>query len=349
MKLLIPVALLAILVAGCRDMRPQAQDWMVSAPEKTILGVSGQLGWILEMPEFRKYITRYPIFDQALELFLDRAAIDPSSETARISLYVLNIPNDGNTVTSAEDLRGLALIQIAGFRDVKAIQRVVVETFPPEYSLKIGGREHPLFVVLDFNQIRVRLFFDDSGRLWIGDLSALEEIAKKRRSGISDYLARASEWLPATGALQGFAQPELIPKHAFKELDAFIPAGIKGLAWAVTPVDKKGQAAPATPQASQAAGNALQAFQAVNLDLCVTGTEDAVTNLKPWMQRVVAIASTLAGDGMMPPETIQEGARMGVRCQFKQDQLETALKMMNMEELIQAPIDQKKVKTGAPK
>jgi hypothetical protein len=310
-------------------MRPGAQDWVASAPEKTILGVSGHLGWILEMPEFRKYITKYPMFDQALELFLDRASIDPASETGRVSLYILDIPKESASMQSFNDLRGMALIQIAGFRDTKAIQRVVVETFSPEGSFRIGGREYPLFVVMDINEVRIRVFFDNDGRLWIGDLFALAEIAKKRSVGADSPVSSASEWIPVTGAIQGFAQPELAPKHALKDFDKLIPTGIKGLTWAVTPFENNGQA--------------------LNFDLCVTGTEEAVAKLKPWLQRLVAIASALAGDGMMPPETIQENNRMGVRCQFRQDQLETALKMIKMEELIQLPKISKLPKSGAPK
>jgi len=329
MRILIPAAILAFLAAGCRDMRPGAQDWVISAPDKAILGVSSHLGWILDMPGFRKYITNYPIFDQALELFLDRASIDPSSETARVSLYVLDFPKDSGSELSPDNLRGMALIQMAGFRDIKAIQRVVAETFPPDDSLKIGGREHPMFVVMDINQIRIRLFFDDNGRLWIGDQTALEEIAKKRRVGATGHISRASEWIPATGAIQGFVQPELIPGHALKDFGKLIPAGIKGLAWAITPLEKNGQI--------------------VNLDLCATGAEEAVSKLKPWMNRLAGAASALAVDGMMPPETIQENNRMGVKCQFRRDQLETALKMINMEDLIQLPTNSNLPESGAPK
>ena len=328
MRFLIPVALLAVAFMGCRGVSPRAEDWVASAPEKSVMGVSCHLGWMLEMPEFRQLVTRYPVFDQALELFLDRAKIDPASETGRVSVYALKIPN--MDTASANDLRETALIQIAGFRDPKAIQQVIAETFPPEGSLSMGGREYPLFVVLDMVldkiDIHIRMFTDGDGRLWIGDLAAFQDLSKKRQIGIDGPIPRASEWVSPSGAVQGFVQPELIPKDALKELAGVIPAGIKGLAWSFSPTQSDGQI--------------------ISLDLAVTGTDEAVTKLKPWMQRLFTMASTLAGEGAGQPETVQEGNRMGIRCQFRQDQLSSALDMINLKDLIPIPAETEFPKSG---
>jgi len=328
MRFLTPVALLAITSVGCRDINPKAQDWVTSAPDKTTIGVSCHLGWILEMPDFRELVTRYPVFDQALELFLDKTKIDPTSETGRVSVYALDIPGPGSEI-SPSGLRGMTLMQIAGFRDPKAIQNVVVETFPPEGSLKLRGREYPLFVVLDINDIRIRVFSDGDGRLWIGDLTALQEMSKRRSIGTSGPVPRASEWISSSGAVQGFVQTELIPRDVFSNFADVIPAGINGLAWSLSQTQNDDQI--------------------INLDLAVTGTDEAVTKIKPWMQRLFATASTIAGEGAGQPETVQEGNRMGIRCQFRQDQLSSALDVINLKDLIPIPAKTEFPKSGKAK
>ncbi|MCL1892902.1 MAG: hypothetical protein FWG02_01530 [Holophagaceae bacterium] len=313
------VLLLSVAIVSCRDMQPKAQDWVVSAPEKTAVGVSCHLGWILERPDLRKLIANHPLFDQALELFLDRAQIDPSSETGRVSAYVIKIPDINSTNQSADSLRDMALIQIAGFRDPKAIQRVVVESFPPEGSLKIGNREYPLFVVLDFNRVQARIFSDSDGRLWIGDLSGLQELARRRNLGEGSSISQAFEWVAPAGVLQGFVQPELIPRDTFSGFSDFALEGIHGLAWAVSP-SKKDE-------------------KLIDLDLVVTGTGESISKLKPWMQRLIALASSLSGNGARQPDTIQENNRLGIRCQFQQDQLGNALSLINLQEIVRIPID----------
>jgi hypothetical protein len=324
-------ALLTMIAVGCRDIRPKAQDWVASAPVKTTIGVSCNLGWILEMPDFRKFIAGHPMFDAALELFLDSAKIDPAYETGRLTAYVLKLPNTSNSTPSVDDLREMMLIQVAGFREPKAIQRIITETFSPEGSLKLGGREYPLFVVIDINNVKIRIVTDSDGRVWIGDLAVLQEMAKKQ--GVmreNSHVLRASEWLPPSGVIQGFLQPELIPKESFKDLAGMIPAGIKGLAWSASPSQRD--------------------EQIIGLNLVITGTEAAVNEIKPWMQRVFAMAASLAdGDTTVQPETIQEKNRMGIRCQFSQSQLGSALDFMNLKGIIPITSDTKFTRTGKPK
>ncbi|MDR2697136.1 MAG: hypothetical protein LBB40_01515 [Holophagales bacterium] len=315
MRQLMTFVLLAIISLGCRDIRPKAQDWVTSAPEKTAVGVSCHLGWILEMPDFRNFIARYPLYDNALELFLDSAKIDPASETAKLSVYMLKLPNPDISAPSIKDWREMLLMQIAGFREPKAIQRVIMETFSPEGSLRLRGREYPLFVVLDINDVKIRIVSDNDGRVWIGDIAALQETAKKRSVGDSGYVSRASEWITSSSAIQGFVQPELIPKDVFQGFANSLPAGIKGLAWSASPSQRD--------------------KQIINLDLAITGTDEAVNKIKPWMQRIFAMASSLAdGDGTGQPETVQESNRMGVRCQFKQSQLSQVLDSLNLKDLV---------------
>lgn len=321
MRFLMPVALLAILFAGCRDTRPRAQEWITSAPDKTIIGISCHMGWLLERPDFLREIARYPIFSQALELFLDRAKIDLESETGRISFYALDFPNIASGKTSVasvtSDLRGMAIMQIAGFKDSKTIQKVTAETFAPEGSIKIGGREYPLFVVLDINNIKLRILIDNNERIWIGDLTVLQEIAKQRFAGDNSQVSRASEWISPASAIQGFVQPHLIPKNILSEFTTAIPNGIKGIAWSAALGEKDSQP--------------------IDFDLAATGTEDSITQLKPWMQRLTAAASTLAGEGMLQPTSIQEKNRLVIRCQLKSDQMGAALNLLKLDEIIALP------------
>jgi hypothetical protein len=311
MRFLIPVLLVAAASAGCKDMRPKAQEWVLSAPEKTAMGVSCNLGWALEMPDTHKLIADYPIFDQALQLFLDKVKFDPSSETARFSLYVLDIPRIKNVDNY--------LMQLDGFKDAKAVQRAIAETFPPEGTLRVGSRDLPLVVVLDINDVKIRVLSDMDGKLWIGDIAALQEMAKRHSIGENSPVSRASEWVSPSGAVQGFVQPELIPKDVLGAFADVVPAGIKGLAWSLTPPYKN--------------------EQIIELDLVVTGTEEAVGKLKPWMQRLVATASTLADGSGRQPATIQEQNRMGIRCQLKEDQLDDVLNLFDLNGFIAVPND----------
>jgi len=320
--------LFAVISVGCRDIRPKTQDWVASAPEKTAIGVSCHLGWILEMPDFRNFIAKYPLYDNALELFLDNAKIDPTSETGRLSVYVLKLPNPNAAATSIDDLREMLLIQMAGFREPKAIQRVIMDNFSPEGSLKLGGREYPLFVVLDINNVKIRIVSDNDGRVWMGDITALQETAKKRGVGSSGYISHASEWIPSSAAIQGFVQPEYISKDIFKDFAEVIPPGVRGLAWSVSPSQNNNQI--------------------VNLNLAITGTDAAVNKIKPWMQRIFAMASSLAnGDGAGQPETVQESNRMGIRCQFEQSQLRQVLNSLNLNGIV--PISSETVFTKSGK
>jgi hypothetical protein len=330
--LLAPTAALAIVSAvsfGCRDMRPRSQDWVVYAPEKAIMGVSLHIGWALERPEVREAIARYPVFDQALEIILDKVKMDPASETARASLYVLDIPGPDEKITSLDDLRGLTLVQLAGFSDPKGVQRVVVENFPPEGSLRMGGREYPMYVFFDINNLHLRVFLDGDDRLWIGDVTALQLVAKRRFAGESSPLAKAAEWIHASGAVQGFVRPDLVPREAMGDMAGTIPAGVKGLAWSISTAEKDPQA--------------------VSMNLAATGTEEAIAAVKPWVQRLAAAASAVSGDGAPPPETLQEKTRMGLKCQLKQEQMDKVFGMMNLGSAITLPLEIAVPRPGAKK
>jgi len=302
-------AALAMAFSGCRDMGPRTPEWVASAPEKAIIGVSLHMGWALERPEVRRAMARHPIFEQTLEILLDKVRLDPASETGRVSLYMLGVPGHGHGIASFEDFSGMALMQVAGFGDTRAVQRVIAGNFPPEGSLSAGGREYPLFVFFDFNDVHIRILIDGDGRLWIGDIAVLHCVARRQFVGEGGPLAHAAKWIKASGAVQGFLRPDLVPKEAMKEFAAAVPAGIKGIAWSISALEKD-------------AG-------AISLSLAAAGTEEAIAGLKPWMQRTAAMASGLAGEGAAPPETLHEKDRAGLKCQFKLEHIDNALALID--------------------
>jgi hypothetical protein len=318
---------------GCRGMGPRPQEWVVCAPEKAMLGVSLHLGWTLERPEVRDFIARYPVFDQTLEIFLDKVKMDPASETARASLYVLDIPGPDAEMASPGDFRGMILVQVAGFTDPRAVHRAVVENFPPEGSLRVGGREYPLFVFFDINGLHLRVFIDGDDRLWVGDAAALQGVANRRFVGDSAPLAKAAEWIQASGAVQGFVQPGLLPKDILGGAPYAIQAGIKGLAWSVSTVEKDAQA--------------------LSLSLAAAGTEEGIAAARPWAQRLAAMASAASGGGAPPPETLQEKTRMGLKCQIGPEQMDAITDMVaRLDQAIALPLGAAAFKPfmpGAPK
>jgi hypothetical protein len=227
--------------------------------------------------------------------------MDATSETVRASFYLLKILDPDQESPRIDDLGGMALIQFAGFSDPKALQKTIVETFPPEGSLRMGGREYPLFAFFDINNVHLRVFIDGEDRLWIGDIALLSDVAKGRLVGGGAPLSRAAEWIQPSGALQGFIQPELVPKSAIEGYAEAIPPGVKGLAWSISTLEKDPES--------------------VSLTLSATGTEEAVVLMKPWMHRLTAAASTLAGEGAPPPDAFHEKTRLGLKCQVRLEHL----------------------------
>jgi len=67
------------------------------------------------------------------------------------------------------------------------------------------------------------------------------------------------------------------------------------------------------------------------------------------MQRLFAAASTLAGDGAGQPETVQEGNRMGIRCQFKKEQLSSVLEVINLRDIIPITVQTELPESGKTK
>ena len=77
--------------------------------------------------------------EQSLDLFLKKAGIAPKQDKGRISLYVMDLKIEAKEAKPQVQIPRF-LIQLAGFQDTEALQRAVVESFPGEGSLSVGGR-----------------------------------------------------------------------------------------------------------------------------------------------------------------------------------------------------------------
>lgn len=299
-------ALGLLLAAACGKRKTQAPEWMASAPAASVMALSGQAGWLLEQPGLQTYLEQFPVADQALDLFLKKARINPHQETGRITFYLLEVPKPGADGSAAvPDL----LIQLGGFRDQAAVKLAISDAFPAEGSLPVGRRELPVFVILDVNQIHIRAVADPAGRVWLGDLRSLAKLDAGTLPPRHPALT-AAEWVDRQAPFQGFVrtQPILddLSGKVPAELAKSLPKGVEALAWSVTPGG--GERA------------SLHRFE-----LAVTGSAEAMQQVAPWVQRFVAAAGTLQGGAGQAPEILQERSRIGLRCQLSGDQLNQAL------------------------
>lgn len=303
-------ALLAVPVACDRTL--PGPEWMKGAPSKARIGVSTRVGWFLDQKEFQTLVARAPMVDQALDLFLKKARINPASETGRITLYATDLtqalPSRDGKRDPAEAAASV-LLQLDGFQDPKALQTALAEAFPPEGTLRIDGKDCPLFVILDMNQMHFRAASDNKGRIWIGELKALHRRAADQAPPPRSPLARAGAWIDPGAPLQGFVAPgdflDQAAGHLPGEWSREIPKGIHILAWSVAPgrEEKDGH----------------------KLELALTGTPEGITQATPWLQRIVALTNALPNAPSTPPELVQERERVALRCTLTTGQIEALL------------------------
>src|SRR5690348_391574 len=161
----------AILVPACRP-KTAAPPWILAAPGGSQMAVSGRLGWLAQDPSFRKLLSQSPEAEQALEIFLQRAHIDPAKDQGRLTLHLLGAPDE------TKPTRGF-LLALDQFQDPKALQMALASSFPPEGTLHWNGRDCPLHVILDVDspklKAHLRALGDPDGRIWIGDLDTLTQ------------------------------------------------------------------------------------------------------------------------------------------------------------------------------
>lgn len=316
-KILLSTTLLVLF--GCGLRRAKGPEWVASAPPGTVMAVSSQASWVVQQTEFQNVLARFPMADRILDLFLKRAHINPAGETGRVSLYVMDLKLD-----AGQPKVGLAsssfLLQLGGFRDPKSLLVAITGAFPMEGSLRVGHRELPLYVLLDYNQFHMRLVFDEENRIWIGDLPALAALGRIHAPNPSAQ--RAAEWINGHAPLQGFVLPEPLleqaSSHLPREFAQELPKGIQALAWSVTP-----SAAKDAPH---------------SLELAVTGTPEGIRLISPWVQRLVALVGNLPGAPSHPADVLEESTRIGLKAQLNSAQLETVMSRVSQSGLFKAPV-----------
>ncbi len=305
----VAISLVLALAVACGKRAPKSPDWVTSAPAASVMGLSGQAGWIIEQKGFQTLIEKYPLADQTLDIFLKKAHINPHQESGHISFYVLSFPGTKQASGEAKAIPSF-LIQLGGFKDQEAVHMAIADAFPSEGSLALGKRELPVYVILDWNQYHVRAVADADGRIWLGELRSLAALDS------GNFPARhpvtsAMEWINGKAPFQGYirVKPILndISGNVPEDLARNLPQGIEALAWSVTP--------------GPAGKDSLHRFE-----LAITGSPEGVVQVAPWVQRFVAAVSSLQGSqGAQAPEILQEKQRIGVRCQLTGEQINQAL------------------------
>lgn len=276
----------AVLLAPACRPKVAAPPWILAAPAGSQMAVSGRLGWLAQDPSFRKLLAQSPEAAQALDLFLQRAHIAPATDPGRLTLHLMDAPDE------TKPTHGF-LLALDQFQDPKALQLALASNFPPEGTLRWDGKDCPLHVILDVDspklKAHLRALGDPSGRIWIGDLDTLTQAAGGA-FGPSPALAKAAAWITPGAPLQGFFQPEAMlqtwRQKAHAELSLDLPKGIAYLVWSVTP--------PAQPD------------KPYQFELALSGQEAGIAQAAPWIQRLAAVAGSVQ-NGQAPPPEIQSG------------------------------------------
>ena len=149
--ILIPAAAALACLSFSSSCHPRSHmpSWVLAAPADSLAAFSGEAGWMLTHKEIQSYISRDPMVERALDLFLQKAHISPRLETGRVTFHVVGMPQKGEE-TLQKGLEHI-LIQLTQFKDPAALVGALAESFPQEGSLRIQGRDWPLYVILDID------------------------------------------------------------------------------------------------------------------------------------------------------------------------------------------------------
>ncbi len=314
--ILIPAAVaLACLPAilSCRP-KPRVPTWVQVAPGDSLAAFSGEAGWVLSHKEIQSLIGRDPMVERALDLFLQKAHINPRAETGRLTVHVVGVPRKGEEGLQ----KGLehVLIQLNQFKDPTALVGALAESFPQEGALRIQGHDWPLHVILDLEargtKAHIRAASDEKGQVWIGSLEALNRLASSPSLGSQADAALAAEWISARAPFQGFLQPETLLGGLRSAMDgSFIkdlPKGVNALFWSITPPTEQDQP--------------------IRFELALAGTPEGINQVTPWLQRLVAAANAVQATPGSAPELVQEKRRVGLRCALTPDQLKLVMEKL---------------------
>ena len=313
---LIPAAVALICLpfaTSCRP-KPRVPGWVQAAPADSLAAFSGEAGWVLTHKDVQSLISRDPMVERALDLFLQKAHINPRTETGRLTFHVVGMPGKGEDSLQ----KGLehVLIQLNQFKDPTALVGALAESFPQEGMLRIQGRDWPLHVILDIEaggtKAHIRAASDERGQIWIGSLEALNRLASVASLGSQPDTALAAEWVNPRAPFQGFLQPEALLGGLRKSMDgSFIkdlPRGVNALFWSITPSEEKDQP--------------------VRFELALAGTPEGINQVTPWLQRLVAAANAVQSTPGSAPELVQEKRRVGLRCTLTTEQLKLVMEKL---------------------
>lgn len=341
---LIPAAVAVVCLFAGFSCRPKANvpGWVKSAPADSVASFSGEAGWMLTHKEIQAFISRDPMVERALDLFLQKAHINPRLETGRVTFHVIGVPPQvgGSAHKGIEGSlqQGLehVLIQLNQFRDPTALVGALAESFPQEGSLHLQGKDWPLYVILDLEvkgtKAHIRAASDEKGQVWIGSLEALTRMAAKAGLSAQPDAAMAAEWISPRAPFQGFLQPETILGGLRKNLDtSFIkdlPQGVTALFWSVTPSQEKDASA--------------------RFELALAGTPEGINQVTPWLQRLVAAANAVQSAPGSAPELMQEKRRVALRCTLTTEQLKLVMEKLGQPGFSFGPLD-RVAKPGTPR
>jgi len=314
--ILIPAAVVLLCLpfaASCRP-RPRVPGWVQAAPGGSVAAFSGEAGWMLTHKEVQSLISRDPMVERALDLFLQKAHINPRLETGRVTFHVIGVPQQGeqNLQKSLEHV----LIQLNQFKDPTALVAALAESFPQEGSLRLLGRDWPLYVILDIEtqgvKAHIRAASDEQGQIWIGSLEALNGMASRGGLATQPDAALAAEWINARAPFQGYLQPEVLLGGLRQNLNGSfvkdLPQGVRALFWSITPPTEKDQP--------------------IRFELALAGTPDGINQVTPWLQRLVAATNAVQSAPGAAPELMQEKRRVGLRCALTPEQLKLVMEKL---------------------
>ncbi|MDP1830854.1 MAG: hypothetical protein Q8K67_02260 [Geothrix sp.] len=314
--ILIPAAVALVCLpftTSCRP-RPRVPGWVQAAPGDSVAAFSGEAGWVLTHKDVQSILARDPMVERALDLFLQKAHINPRTETGRVTFHVIGVPQKGEDSLR----RGLehVLIQLNQFKDPIALVAALAESFPQEGSLRLQGREWPLHVILDIEaqgaKAHIRAASDEKGQIWIGSLEALGRLAAKASLDAQPDAALAAEWINPRAPFQGYLQPEALLGGLRESMEGTalkdLPRGVNALFWSITPAPEKDQP--------------------VRFELALAGTPEGINQVTPWLQRLVAAANAVQSAPGATPELIQEKRRVALRCALTPDQLKLVMEKL---------------------
>lgn len=335
MRPLAPILALATLLGpvACRPKGKGVHPWLAAIPEAAVTSVSGEAGWVLGNRSLQQALTHSPLAEQMLDLFVQKAHIEARTETGRITIHVLDLPKVDGKAQNLKAATGAFLIHLSGFRDPKALQAAVTESFPAEGFLRVQGQDWPQFVILDLQQggqqVHLRVVADPAGGLWLGDLAALGRLGGKSlidRPGVT----AAAQWLSPGLKLQGAIRPDPLVRDLRSQLPAEwareLPEGVDIVLWGATPV-------------AAAAGKP----ETWHFEVVVGGEAKALTQITPWLQRLGAALDAVRPQGQAPVQILQEGRRAALKATVDASQLEAALGKLGLPQM-----DLSKVRAGKP-